>query len=266
MSIKVHIYAIPLLASVLVAVLLWGRNNDLDVYENPLGYQEEGDDRVLHRTKRGNFAARLNTIYQRLSDNEDCCKDPLPDILPQDAMDACQNGNYVPQKQKQKQKTKQKDNWLSRIRKNFLPSTAKKATTNNKNQAARKGRQAASTEPQKILLSSVCYTDCVFSYLGLLNESALILQKIEDTFKATNTDPKWENTILDALYACEEPSACASPETILVNKKYWCMKPTILMNCMRIQLSKACARKNTAKCNTALAQLKRTDVFKAHRD
>ncbi|XP_059476893.1 uncharacterized protein LOC132197564 [Neocloeon triangulifer] len=251
------------IGSTILAMMLWDRSGNFDS-DNPLNYKEHGDDRVLTREKRNTFARKLRQAYSSLNDVEGCCS--LPPLLPSEALAACNpifEGKTVNKRQKQKQQSQKKKNnnaplsLINQISKRLFPQN------NKKSNAARKGRQTTAAA-QKITLQSVCYTDCTFSYLNLLNESALMLNDIELTMKDTINNKTINDVLDDALYTCEEPSACATPESILLDGKYCSIKPTILMNCVRKHLLESLKGKNckrTPDCTAKMANLKRTNML-----
>ncbi|XP_065340283.1 uncharacterized protein LOC135939700 [Cloeon dipterum] len=233
--------------SLLVAVYLWDRDGSgFHVPPNPLNYVEEGDDRVMHRSKRNALGNRLQAIYQQFSKADSCC--PIPQFIPNDAHSACRQFMKLTM-----QKAKKNAYWFNQVKPVLLSSTSKKTSKKS-------GRQTG--DSQKVTLDFVCYLDCMFTYLHLINNAAMNLSMIEYMFVETNTmDATWEPKIRQAVYTCEQPSACISPETVRVNKKFCSLKPTIMFNCVTQQLYANCKQKNTYTCNTAMAQVRKMNVF-----
>ncbi|XP_059477272.1 uncharacterized protein LOC132197762 [Neocloeon triangulifer] len=250
--------------SLIIAVYLWDRNGGLDVSPNPLNYQEDADDRVLHRFKRNSFSTRLQNIYQQFGKVDKCCQ--FPQFIPNNAEEACSYliKGIVDKSQKQKKgsnKAQDTKYWFNKI-KPYLTSTIQK-------------KPAIKGEAQKNMFSFVCYMDCMFSYMQLLNMSAFNLDEVEKTFVTTATtsaeslgggksSADWGGLTRNALYDCEQNSACISPETVKVGKNYCSVKPVMLFNCMQkaLCLNPAARVKNTYTCNTGMAQLRKTDLFK----
>ncbi|XP_059476666.1 uncharacterized protein LOC132197404 [Neocloeon triangulifer] len=259
-------YLLSIAASLLVAILIWERTSKEDT--NPHKYKEEGDIRVIPRSKRQNYAYKLHDTYVKFYKALQCCKRPLPYLLPEDGLTSCPPADgansYTNQKPKRNKKKNRKlnnaartTNWFKQIS-NSLNAARKSA----KNVAGgRLGRQSEAA--QKISLKFVCYNDCVFSEAGLFNGSGLDVAEVERVFLESNkNDQYWAPKIQDCLFNCEEPAACATPEAIQVNGIFCSVKSTIMMNCMYKQLMRYCDRKATTECNSAFAQVRKVNVFK----
>ncbi|CAB3387574.1 Hypothetical predicted protein [Cloeon dipterum] len=271
---------IPLVTSIIIAISLWARDTGENL--NPRNYREFGDIRVLPRDKRQSYSYKLHDVYMKFYKASQCCKKPMPYLLPEDGLTSCPpadaNGAYVTKSKKKagqrrvvnQNKKQRSTNWFQQIS-NTLSRTVRRTTNQGKKakkaknakQNIRLGRQSEAA--QKISLKFVCYNDCVFNEMGLMNGSSIDLDAVEQTFLSTNQDSGWAQYIQDALYTCEEPSACATPESLLVSGFYYSIRPTILMNCMYKQLLNNCDRKQTIECNTAFSQVRKLDVFKQHR-
>ncbi|XP_059487156.1 uncharacterized protein LOC132203399 [Neocloeon triangulifer] len=223
-------YSFIFAATTLMAIMLWGRNGEDD--DNPLGYKDEGDDRVIHRSKRQSYESKLRSTFDFLKQAERCCRKKFPYLLPEDSLTTCQNGNANKNPNSAKNKAGKNRKKQGRRSLGLLQAV------NNLLKSSNRPKRAS---PQKMQVSSVCYMACIFNDAGLLNGSAVNLDETEATFNSSNEVQYWAQPILDAISQCEEPAACATPETIKSPTGRFCnIKPTVYMCCMYQKLYEKC--------------------------
>ncbi|XP_059477502.1 uncharacterized protein LOC132197916 isoform X1 [Neocloeon triangulifer] len=239
-------------STAIIVAVIWNRRTKSDNhdYEHLIQYQLHGDDMVLPRHKRQAAGSSLNDIYSAFGRVDNCCN--VPNLLISDALSLCQP--KINKKQQKQQRPVQKNaGWLGNVRNLFYPQT-----TVVKAAPKRKGRSA-----EKFNLDAICYTDCLFNSFGFMNGTNLKLDVIEKHFTdKVSYAGSWKDVVLNALYACEEPASCATPETIYQNNRFCNVKPIILMHCMQKQMILNCpGAVGSPACKNGIQQLRGTNVI-----
>ncbi|XP_065349842.1 uncharacterized protein LOC135945852 [Cloeon dipterum] len=275
-TIKPGFVAISALA-IFVAIMLWDRRGKEIEDPNPLNYKEEGDHRVLPRSKRQSSFKKHFQLTEQVSNVMACCTRDMPFFFDEQALKACplpnnDNACNYDKKRLKRQRGRARSaprnlNWLGQIRQALLggKSAAKKAP---KNKAGQSWSSISTEEGNRFSKRTLCYNECLFTKMGyMVSPPSIDLEAYEKTFYELNDNSTyWVPRFNDALAICEEKSACASPEAISIQKKNRNIRPTILTLCMFQQLFSGCLPKKTRECDKAVNTFSRANVYNAYKN
>ncbi|CAB3363944.1 Hypothetical predicted protein [Cloeon dipterum] len=198
--------------------------------ENRVNASEFDDESEYRRTRRA--VDSLNQFVRQMQLSKNCCV--VPQIVPKTSLDACVGSDAYTDSALQARQIDQGVGLFGALQRLF---------------GGRRSRRSLQT----FGVQAICYTDCVFRKLNLVNDNGtLLFDEANRIFMNELGNVKlkaaeWQNVTNDAFVKCLDPASKGTPLQIVTGSGRICFsRPIILMTCVKRLMAKKCTEISTS--------------------